>query len=595
MKRTHYCGTVTQSLLGQTVTICGWVHRRRDHGGVIFLDIRDRTGLVQLVFEPENKAVFHHAETLRNEYVIQATALVKARPQGQENSHMATGQIELIGQELEILAESEPPPFPLDDEHYQVGETVRLKHRMLDLRRPQMQGRLLRRSHIVRVMRRYLDDMGFLDMETPMLTRATPEGARDYLVPSRTQHGHVYALPQSPQLFKQLYMMAGFDRYYQVVRCFRDEDLRADRQPEFTQLDIECSFVDEKDIQDLIEGLLKAIFKEVMNVEIKTPFLRLSYDEVIRDYASDKPDLRIPLKLVDINDCVQDVEFKVFADAAKSKDCRVVAMNCPRGCETLSRKMLDDYATFVGLHGAKGLAYIKVNDRKQGLAGCQSPILKFLNETVVNQILDRVGANTGDVVFFGADKTKVVNESMGALRIKLGRDLNLYTQEWALLWVERFPMFEAGDDGSVQAMHHPFTQPMFEHMDEITQKPLSLYARAYDVVLNGYELGGGSIRNHTQELQYRVLEAIGFTREQAMEKFGFLMTALQYGAPPHGGIALGVDRVAMILSGAESLRDVLAFPKTQQGTCLFTGAPSIAEPDQLTNLGLRMKASETKL
>lgn len=583
--RSHYCGQVTEALLNQTVEICGWIQRRRDHGGVVFLDVRDREGLLQVVFEPQNAEVFKVAEQLRGEYVVWAKGQVRLRPQGQDNAHLKTGRIEMLGLELKILNSSETVPFQMD-EHQKVTEEVRLKNRYLDLRRPEMQQRLIVRSKIARAVRNYLDAHGFLDIETPLLTKATPEGARDYLVPSRVHRGNFYALPQSPQLFKQLLMVSGFDRYYQIVRCFRDEDLRADRQPEFTQIDIEASFIDQEFIMNLAEGLIKQLFKEILQHDL-AEFPRMRYVDAMRLYGSDKPDLRIPLQFTDIADLMQSVEFQVFSTPANDKDSRVVALKVPGACEKLSRKMLDDYGKFVATYGAKGLAYIKVNDRRAGLAGLQSPIIKFLPETVVDDILKRVEAANGDVIFFGADKADVVNASLGALRSKIGHDLNLFTSAWAPLWVTDFPMFERVE-GRWAAMHHPFTRPNINDLSELAQ-PEKVFAKAYDVVLNGYEIGGGSIRIHDKATQNAVFNLLGINAEQAQEKFGFLLNALQYGAPPHGGLAFGLDRIVMLMTQTNNIRDVIAFPKTQTASCLLTQAPSVIEPRQLQELGIRVQ------
>lgn len=594
MKRSHYCGQVNESEINKQVTVCGWVHHRRDHGGVIFIDLRDREGLVQIVFAPEQINLFKLAESVRNEYVLAVQGTVRARPSGTENKELKTGKIEIAAEKLVILNQSETPPF-LIDEHYQINEDTRLRYRYLDLRREEMQKRLILRAKAARIMREYLDEKGFLDIETPMLTKATPEGARDYLVPSRNFPGEFYALPQSPQLFKQLLMMAGFDRYYQIVRCFRDEDLRADRQPEFTQLDIETSFIGEEEIQQFTETLLRKLFKDLLNVELPDPFPRLTYQEAIKRFGSDKPDLRIPLELIDIADLVKEVEFKVFADPAKQKDGRVVALRLPQGVE-LTRKEIDDYTQFVSIYDAKGLAYIKVNDRNAGTSGLQSPILKFLPENVVEKILDRCEAQTGDVIFFGADKKKVVNEAMGALRLKLGRDRNLIQGEWAPLWVVDFPLFEwTGAENRWTSSHHPFTSPNVTDVNELNAiPPEEILSRAYDVVLNGIELGGGSIRIHNAEMQAAVFRLLQITDEQAREKFGFLLDALKFGCPPHGGIALGLDRLIMLMTGASSIRDVIPFPKTQTASCLLTNAPAPVSEQQLREVGIRVRQKEKK-
>ena len=573
MMRSHYCGQLNESLEGQEVTLCGWVHRRRDHGGVIFLDIRDREGLAQVVFDPDRAETFAAADRVRSEYVVKITGKVRLRPAGAGNANMASGMIEVLGYELEVLNEAETPPFPLN-EYSDVGEETRLRYRFIDLRRPEMAEKLRLRSRMTTSIRRYLDENGFLDVETPILTRATPEGARDYLVPSRTHAGSFFALPQSPQLFKQLLMVAGFDRYYQIAKCFRDEDLRADRQPEFTQIDIETSFLDEKDIMGLTEGMIRNLFKEVLGLEFGE-FPHMTFEEAMRRYGSDKPDLRNPLELVDVADQLKEVEFKVFSGPANDPKCRIAALRVPGGA-SMPRKQIDDYTKFVGIYGAKGLAYIKVNERAKGVEGLQSPIVKNIPEANLNVILDRVGAVDGDIVFFGADKAKIVSEALGALRIKLGHDLNLLTCEWAPMWVVDFPMFEENDDGSFTALHHPFTAPKCSP-EELEANPATALSRAYDMVLNGTELGGGSIRIHRKEMQQAVFRLLGISEAEQEEKFGFLLDALKYGAPPHGGLAFGLDRLVMLMTGAQSIREVIAFPKTQSAACVMTQAPGLVD------------------
>lgn len=585
MMRSHYCGQLNESLDGQEITLCGWVHRRRDHGGVIFLDIRDREGLAQVVFDPDRAETFAKADRVRSEYVVKLTGKVRLRPEGARNANMASGAIEVLGYELEVLNEAETPPFPLN-EYTDVGEETRLRYRFIDLRRPEMAEKLKLRSRITSSIRRYLDENGFLDVETPILTRATPEGARDYLVPSRTHPGSFFALPQSPQLFKQLLMVAGFDRYYQIAKCFRDEDLRADRQPEFTQIDIETSFLDEKDIMDITETMVRNLFKEVLDVEFgELPHMTLA--EAMRRFGSDKPDLRIPLELTDVEDQLKDVDFKVFAGPANDPKCRVAALRVPGGA-SMPRKQIDDYTKFVGIYGAKGLAYIKVNERAAGVEGLQSPIVKNIPLDNINVILDRVGAVDGDIVFFGADKTKIVSEALGALRIKLGHDLNLLTCQWAPLWVVDFPMFEENDDGSLTAMHHPFTSPKCSP-DELKANPGAALSRAYDMVLNGTELGGGSIRIHDKKMQQAVFEVLGISAAEQEEKFGFLLDALKFGAPPHGGLAFGLDRLVMLMTGASSIREVIAFPKTQSAADVMTQAPGAVDAKALRELHIRLR------
>jgi aspartyl-tRNA synthetase len=585
--RSHYCGQVNRAAIGRTITVAGWVHRRRDHGGVIFIDLRDREGLLQVVFDPDDADMFAEAERLRSEYVLAVEGKVRDRPPGTVNPALPSGEVELLATRLTVLNKAKTPPFHHDEA---ASEELRLRYRYLDLRREPMQRNIRLRHTVTRALRRFMDDAGFVDIETPVLTKTTPEGARDYLVPSRTQSGNFFALPQSPQLMKQLLMMSGFDRYYQIVKCFRDEDLRADRQPEFTQLDIETSFMSEDDITSLMEELVRDCFKSVLGVELPSPFARLSHAEAMRRFGSDKPDLRIPLELVEVADLFRGVEFKVFAAPAADPASRIAALKLPRGGE-LTRKEIDDYTALVGRHGAKGLAYIKVNDRKAGREGLQSPILKFLPDAAIEGVLERVGAADGDLVFFGADKARVVNESLSALRLALGRDRNLIEGEWAPLWVVDFPMFEAVPGGGWTPLHHPFTSPRDPSPEALRKSPGDAVSRAYDIVLNGYEVGGGSIRIHDPELQSAVFDLLGIGREEAEQKFGFLLTALDYGAPPHGGIAFGLDRLVMLMAGADNIRDVIAFPKTATASDLLTGAPSPADPAQLKELGLRFKAS----
>ena len=581
-----YCGDLRATHIDQTVTINGWVHRRRDHGGVIFLDVRDRNGLVQVVFDPDNAENFAIADKVRSEYVLEIKGLVRARPGGTVNKDMATGEIEMLGREITVLNASKTPPFPLDN-YQTVGEDIRLKYRYLDLRRPEMQQKLILRSKITGNIRRFLEDNGFLDIETPILTRATPEGARDYLVPSRTHEHHFFALPQSPQLFKQLLMVAGFDRYYQIAKCFRDEDLRADRQPEFTQIDIETSFMDEAGIMAVTEEMIVNLFKDVMDVDLgKLP--QMPFSEAISKYGVDKPDLRIPLEMVTVCDLMREVDFKVFSGPASDPKGRVAALKVPQGATLLTRKQIDDYTKFVSIYGAKGLAYIKVNDRNDLEEGLQSPIVKFLPMEVRKALLERVGAETGDIIFFGADKKKIVNEALGALRNKLGADLNLYTCEWAPLWVVDFPMFEEDSDGSLTAAHHPFTSPSCS-AEALVADPANALSRAYDMILNGVELGGGSIRIHEQDMQETVFEVLGISPEEQREKFGFLLDALQFGAPPHGGLAFGLDRLVMLMTGASSIREVMAFPKTQTAACVMTNAPGLVNAVQLNDLHIRLR------
>ncbi|MCG7575296.1 MULTISPECIES: aspartate--tRNA ligase [unclassified Halomonas] len=582
--RSHYCGQLNETLVDQTVTVCGWVHRRRDHGGVIFLDMRDRDGIAQFVVDPDTAEAFANADRARSEYVLRITGRVRLRPEGTQNPNMPTGMIEVLAKDVEVLNTAATPPFQLD-EHGKVGEEVRLKHRYIDLRRPDMIEKLRLRSRISHSVRAYLENQGFLDIETPVLTRATPEGARDYLVPSRTHAGSFFALPQSPQLFKQLLMVAGFDRYYQIAKCFRDEDLRADRQPEFTQIDIEASFVEENDIMGITEAMIRQLFQEVLSVELPE-FPRMTWHEAMDRFGSDKPDLRIPLELTDVDDLMKQVDFKVFSGPASADDGRVAALKVPGGAK-LSRKEIDEYTKFVGIYGAKGLAWIKINERAKGLDGLQSPIVKFM-ENVVEELLDRVGAEDGDIIFFGADKARIVNEAIGALRVKLGADLDLYTQAWAPLWVVDFPMFEADDNGRLSPLHHPFTAPSCSP-EALKADPAKALSRAYDMVLNGTELGGGSIRIHDQTMQSTVFEILGIGQEEAQEKFGFLLDALQYGAPPHGGLAFGLDRLVMLMAGAKTIREVIAFPKTQSAACLMTDAPGEVSADQLKELNIRLR------
>ena len=587
--RSHYCGQVNEKLLGQEVTVAGWVHRRRDHGGVIFVDLRDREGLLQIVFDPDAAAVFKEAERLRNEFVVRVTGKVRARPAGTVNTHLASGAVELLARELELLNRSEPLPFQLDE---QVGEEVRLRYRYLDLRREIMSQRLRLRHRITRSMRGYLDANGFIDLETPMLTKATPEGARDYLVPSRTHPGKFFALPQSPQIFKQLLMISGFDRYYQIVRCFRDEDLRADRQPEFTQLDVETSFLAQDDIMALMEDLVRHFFREVLDVGLPDPFPRISYAEAMRRYGSDKPDLRIALELADVADLVRDSDFKVFAAPAKDPQGRVAALRVPGG-GGMPRSQIDECTAFVARYGAKGLAYIKVNEVAKGRDGLQSPIVKFLSEAALQGILERSGAVDGDLIFFGADSAKVVNDSLGALRLKIGHELKLVSAGWRPLWVVDFPMFEWDADAKRWvAMHHPFTAPANDNPAALRGAPAAALAKAYDMVLNGSEIGGGSVRIHRQEMQSTVFDLLGINADEAQKKFGFLLDALRFGAPPHGGIAFGLDRLAMLMAGADSIREVIAFPKTQTAADPLTDAPTEVSEAQLRELHIRVRVPQ---
>ena len=588
--RSHYCGDVNETLEGKIVTVAGWMHRRRDHGGVIFIDLRDREGLVQVVCNPEDVESFAAAERVRSEYVLQIEGEVRRRPEGSDNEELKSGKIEIVATKLEILNSSETPPFPLN-EQAEVSEDVRLRHRYIDLRRPEMLQKLRFRSQITSLLRSFLDINGFLDIETPILTKATPEGARDYLVPSRTHEGSFFALPQSPQLFKQLLMVSGMDRYYQVVRCFRDEDLRADRQPEFTQLDIETSFVEEEDLMVMMEEMIRNLFDKALGESLPNPFPRMTYQEAMNRFGSDKPDLRIDLELVDVNDLMKGVDFKVFSGPANDDKGRVAALRVPNGA-SLSRKEIDDYTKYVGIYGAKGLAYIKVNDINVGLAGLQSPILKFLPDDIVIEMMERVEAKTGDLVFFGADKSSIVNEALGALRVKLGHDLGLLSSNWQPLWVVAFPMFE-WDEKSDRwtALHHPFTAPRKSDMALLDSDPGACLSRAYDMVLNGTELGGGSMRIHKAEVQTKVFELLGIDSEEANDKFGFLLDALKFGCPPHGGLAFGLDRLAMLMTGSSSIREVMAFPKTQSASCPLTNAPSAVDERQLKELNIRIRKS----
>ena len=582
--RTHYCGELSAALVDRVVTLCGWAHRRRDHGGVIFIDLRDREGLAQVVCDPDRAAAFAAAERVRGEYVLRVTGKVRRRPAGTVNPELRSGEIELLAHEVEILNPAAPPPFQLDDDN--LSEITRLTHRVIDLRREPMQRNMRLRYRVAMAVREYLDAQGFIDIETPMLTRSTPEGARDYLVPSRVHPGEFFALPQSPQLFKQLLMVAGFDRYYQIVKCFRDEDLRADRQPEFTQIDIETSFLDERAIQQLMEGLIVTVFRDVLGVDLPQPFPRLAYAEAMARYGVDKPDLRIPLELSELTDLMRTVDFKVFRQAAELANGRVAALKVSA---ELTRKEIDDFAPFVAAHGAKGLAYIKVNDRTKVPDGLQSPIVKFLSADVLRQVLERTGAENGDVIFFGADQAAIVNAALGALRVKIAQDKNLFEKGWRPLWVVDFPMFEWDEEGKRwSAMHHPFTASRDGHEDAIASDPGHAVAKAYDMVLNGWEIGGGSIRIHRAEVQAKVFRALGISEEEARAKFGFLLDNLQYGAPPHGGIAFGLDRLVALMAGVDSIRDVIAFPKTQRAQDLLVQAPSPVEEKQLRELGIRL-------
>jgi len=585
--RTHKCGEINTQQLDQTVTICGWVHRRRDHGGVIFIDLRDRAGLVQVVFDPDVPEMFAVAESVRSEYVLQITGVVRPRPEGTINKNMHSGEIEILAKGIEVLNESETPPFPIESD-IEVNEELRLRYRYLDLRKTVMQEKMRVRRDVTRVLRNYLDDNDFFEIETPYLTKATPEGARDYIVPSRTHENSFFALPQSPQLYKQMLMIAGFDRYYQVVRCFRDEDLRADRQPEFTQLDIETSFMTENQIMNIMEEMIRQLFAKVINVELDAVFPRMTYAESMSRFGVDRPDLRIPLELVDIGDFMKDVEFKVFSSAANDEKSRVVAMRVPNGNELLSRKNIDDLTKFVSIYGAKGLAYVKVNDINAGVEGLQSPIVKLATADVWANVLAKTNAQNGDLLFFGADKTNVVNEAMGALRIKLGHDLNLIQGDWKPVWVIDFPMFDWDEKaGRFTAIHHPFTAPSCS-AEKLKANPAAALSQAYDLVLNGTEVGGGSIRINRTAMQQTVFEILGIGEEEAREKFGFLLDALKYGAPPHGGLAFGLDRLVMLMTGSSSIREVIAFPKTQSAACPLVNAPAVVTDEQLKELGIRL-------